>query len=160
MSMIEILGVPTPMLVIQKNCLLGPYLVSYCEDPMHEIKKIASHFASRRTELASMSDAYPLRESLDRISPTKSRGTLLAAEFQTLYGSDVATSPRTPPVISASHALVLLEADIQTCILDWRHAIARSTTSSHRKTCDALTNHALKRAQHLFHAGASVLKFG
>ncbi|KAG1843043.1 hypothetical protein F4604DRAFT_1825158 [Suillus subluteus] len=28
---------------------------------------------------------------------------------------------------------------------------------SHRKTCDALANHARQRALHLFHAGASVL---
>ncbi|KAG1863776.1 hypothetical protein F4604DRAFT_1784930 [Suillus subluteus] len=71
---------------------------------------------------------------------TRSRGTLLVAEFQNLYGLEVATALRTPPIISASPALDPAAVQL-----------------SHRKTCDALANHARQRALHLFHAGASVL---
>ncbi|KAG1851903.1 hypothetical protein F4604DRAFT_1806246 [Suillus subluteus] len=73
---------------------------------------------------------------------TRSRGTLLVAEFQNLYGLEVATALRTPPIISASPGPALDPAAVQL---------------SHRKTCGALANHARQRALHLFHAGASVL---
>ncbi|KAG1840714.1 hypothetical protein DFJ58DRAFT_809980, partial [Suillus subalutaceus] len=89
------------------------------------VDAIVSHFASRRTELASMSDDILFKSLLTASVPpacTRSRGTLLAAEFQNLYGLNLAT-----------------------------------TLLSHRKTCDALANHARQRALHLFHAGASVL---
>ncbi|KAG1873620.1 hypothetical protein DFJ58DRAFT_759273 [Suillus subalutaceus] len=100
------------------------------------VDAIVSHFASRRTELASMSDDILFKSLLTASVPpacTRSRGTLLAAEFQNLYGLNLATTlVGTPPIISAPPL-------------------------SYRKTCDALANHARQRALHLFHAGASVL---
>ncbi|KAG1860298.1 hypothetical protein DFJ58DRAFT_744495 [Suillus subalutaceus] len=97
---------------------------------------------------------------------TRSRGTLIAAEFQNLYGLEVAAALRTPPVISApplnpaavqaSKAMSLqwisasvddparrLEklkrTDIQICIprLAPRYRTLYNKLS-HRKTCDAL----------------------
>ncbi|KAG1863882.1 hypothetical protein F4604DRAFT_2028772 [Suillus subluteus] len=153
------------------------------------VDAIVSHFASRHTELASMSDDILFKSLLTASVPpacTRSRGTLLAAEFQNLYGPEVATALRTPPVISSSPALdsaamqaskgmslpwisasvddlarhlkKLKRTDIQTCI---RRLAPRYRTLynkvSHRKTCNALANHARQRALHLFHAGASVL---
>ncbi|KAG1812556.1 uncharacterized protein BJ212DRAFT_1370471 [Suillus subaureus] len=40
--------------------------------------------------------------------------------------------------------------------VDLRHAIAHSTTGSHRKTCNALASRVRQCALYLFHAGASV----
>ncbi|KAG1863127.1 hypothetical protein F4604DRAFT_1785458 [Suillus subluteus] len=107
------------------------------------VDAIVSHFASRRTELASISDDILFKSLLTASVPpacTRSRGTLLAAEFQNLYGLEVATALHTPPIISASPALDPAAVQLP-----------------HRKTCDALANHAWQRALHLFHAGASVL---
>ncbi|KAG1836075.1 hypothetical protein DFJ58DRAFT_749929 [Suillus subalutaceus] len=59
------------------------------------VDAIVSHFASRRTELASMSDDILFKSLLTASVPpacTRSRGTLLAAEFQNLYGLNLATT--------------------------------------------------------------------
>ncbi|KAG1856718.1 hypothetical protein F4604DRAFT_1797451 [Suillus subluteus] len=96
------------MLAVQKICLLCPRLscvvlhgVLVLKDPTREIKNavtvdgIVSHFASRRTELASMSDDILFKSLLTASVPpacTRSRGTLLAAEFQNLYGLNLATT--------------------------------------------------------------------
>jgi hypothetical protein len=73
------------------------------------VNAIVSHFTSRRTELASMSDDLLFKGLLTVSVPpacARSCGTLLAAEFQNLYGMEVATVLCTPPVIiSASPAL-------------------------------------------------------
>ncbi|KAG1737048.1 hypothetical protein EDB19DRAFT_1910051 [Suillus lakei] len=117
---------------------------------------------------------------------TATRGTLLAAEFHNLYGPEVATALRTPPVISVSLAIdsaamraseamslpwisasidditsrleKLRRSDVQLCI----HQFAPRYRTlynrlSHRKTCNALANHVRQRALSLFHAGASIL---
>ncbi|KAG1883069.1 hypothetical protein F4604DRAFT_1740639 [Suillus subluteus] len=114
------------------------------------VDAIVSHFASRRTELASISDDILFKSLLTASVPpacTRSRGTLLVAEFQNLYGLEVATALRTPPIISASPALDPAAVQVsKPCLY----------SLSHRKTCDALANHARQRALHLFHAGASV----
>ncbi|KAG1903712.1 uncharacterized protein F5891DRAFT_1276393, partial [Suillus fuscotomentosus] len=132
-----------------------------------------------------MSDDILVKSLLTAPVPPACRrtwGTLLAAEFQNLYGPEVATALHTPPVISASlaidsastqvseamslpwisasvddlarHLEKLNCTDIKTCI----HQFAPCYRSlynrlSHQKTCNALANHVQQRALSLFHAG-------
>ncbi|KAG1905577.1 uncharacterized protein F5891DRAFT_1170541 [Suillus fuscotomentosus] len=90
----------------------------------------------------------------------RTRGTLLAAEFQKLYGPEVATALHTPPVISASLAIDSAATQVSEAMslpwisasiddlarhleklnrtdgssrhvfIDLHHAVARSTTDS------------------------------
>ncbi|KAG2151189.1 uncharacterized protein EDB93DRAFT_300919 [Suillus bovinus] len=151
----------------------------YCENPCFVL----------RTKFSSMSDDI-LFESLSTVPVppgcATTRGTLLAAEFHNLYGPEVATALRTPPVISvslaidsaamrASEAMSLLwisasvddltsrleklrRTDVQLCI----HQLAPRYRTlynrlSHRKTCNVLAGYVRQRALSLFHAGASIL---
>jgi hypothetical protein len=107
----------------------------------------------------------------------RSHGTLLAAEFQNLYGLEVATALRTPPVIiSASPALdsvnmraskamslpwisasvddlarrleKLKRTDIQICIRGLApHYCTLYNKVSHQKSCNALANYAQQHAE-------------
>jgi len=152
------------------------------------VKVILNHFCNRRAMLSAMNTDDLLDHLSSRSVPlgcTRFRTTVLAAEFQALYGESLASVLRTPPPLQAFfdmetaalrasevmslpwiraplHVLTrnlekLSSAAIQTCLDNLPPPRSVFKMRSHRKTCNALANHIRLRAISLFLAGPSTM---
>ena len=152
------------------------------------VKAILNHFCNRWAMLTAMDTDDLLDHLSSRSVPlgcTRFRSTILAAEFQALYGESLASALRTPPPLHAFfdmetaalkasevmslpwiraplHVLThnlekLSSAAIQTCLDNLPPPRSVFKMSSHRKTCNALANHIQLRAISLFQAGPSTM---
>ncbi|KAG1779785.1 hypothetical protein EV702DRAFT_1086513 [Suillus placidus] len=126
-----------------------------------------SHFSTNHTKFTGMLDDVLFKSLLMAPVPPACTTwcTLLAAEFQNLYGPEVATALRTPPVISASLVIdsaARMQASEAMSLPSCIHQFAPCYCTlynrlSHRKMCNALANYVQQCALSLYHAGASVL---
>jgi hypothetical protein len=184
---VNLLALPRSVLIATARLIADGKSPPRIKDNCVEV--ILTHFCHQRTMLSAMYTDVLLDHLSSRSVPlgcARFRSTILAAEFQALYGETLASALRTPPslhaffdmdtaALKASDAMSfpwicaplhdltrklekLSRADIQTC-LDNLPSPLRSVFKmrSHRKTCNALANHIRLRAISLFQAGPSTI---
>ncbi|KAG1834029.1 hypothetical protein F4604DRAFT_1963829 [Suillus subluteus] len=169
-------------LLCGRRCLVPRYKNGCVDFIMRDL-------SARKTQLSSLTH----EDLLDQLSSTavpigcpRTRSTVLAAEFEKLYGEQVAIALRAPPevvaVIGVPHASSaasvelsmtwlsvsideltrrlekVSRADIQLCLRRLPSTFRKpSDMRSHRKTCNALAHHIRERAFSLSHACPTLL---